>query len=176
MLIFKDRTPNVDEWKLRRDNYLVTHGEEENPEEAPAEEEEKLPEDERWFHDMRISVFMRRPFNVKDEMYKELSEKTKSYIPAFNWDELTQYVEHKEENCIRGDIFKHPSAKKFEDLTLFDRGPQKQTQEMFDQYEEDYKKKVASGEVKEDDEGEGGEGGEDQQDQGQDQMGADEIK
>lgn len=74
---------------------------------------------------MRISVFMRRPFDVKDEKYKELAEKVKVLVPAFHWDELTQYIEHKENTCIRGDIFKHPSAKKFEDLVLFDRGEAK---------------------------------------------------
>ena len=124
-LIFKDRNPNIEEWKKRRENYLITHdyNEEENPENVP--EEEELPTDERWFHDMRVSVFMRRPFDVKDEKYKELAEKVKALIPAFHWDELTQYIEHKENTCIRGDIFKHPSAKKFEDLVLFDRGEAK---------------------------------------------------
>jgi hypothetical protein len=65
-LIFKDKTPNVDEWKNRRDNYLVTFDFDESPpaEGAVTEEEEKLPEEEKWFHDMRISVFMRKPFNV----------------------------------------------------------------------------------------------------------------
>lgn len=130
--------------------------------------EEKLPEGEMWFHDLRVSVFARRPFGLKDEKYNEFSDKVQKLIPAFNWPELTQYIEHKDENCIRGDIFKHPSAKKFEDLIMFDRGEAKQTQEMFDANEADYKRKVESGEIKEDlgeggeggDEGEGGEGDE----------------
>lgn len=39
-LIFKDRNPNIEEWKKRRDNYLTTHdfNEEENPENTPEEE------------------------------------------------------------------------------------------------------------------------------------------
>lgn len=123
-LIFRDKQPSIDEWKDRRDNYLVVFN---FDDESEAVEEEKLPEEPMWFHDMRVSVFMRRPFNVKDEKYKELAEKVKERMPSFYWDELTQYIEHKEETCIKGDVFKHPSAKKFEDLVLFDRGEHKQT-------------------------------------------------
>lgn len=46
-------------------------------------------------------------------------------LPSFYWDELMQYIEHKDETCIRGDIFNHPNRKRFEDLTLFDRGEHK---------------------------------------------------
>ena len=128
-------------------------------------QEEQLPEDEKWFHDMRVSVFMRKPFGVKDEKYKELAEKVKELMPSFHWDELTQYIEHKDETCIRGDIFKHPSAKKFEDLVLFDRGPAKQTQEMFDQHEREYKEKVDNGIIKEGDYGDADAEGEPQEEE-----------
>jgi len=120
----------------------------EEPKEGELDQQEELPKDKMWFHDMRLSVFLRKPFNVKDDKYKMLAEKVKNFMPAFYWDELTQYIEHKDENCIRGDIFKHPSAKKFEDLVHFDRGEAKQTQEMFDRYEEEHKAKIASGEIK----------------------------
>ena len=93
------------------------------------EESNKLPEDPQWVHDMRISIFMRKPYNVKDDKYRELALKIRELVPSVNWEELMQYIEHKDENCIRGDIFNHPHKKRFDDLHLFDRGEEKQTQE-----------------------------------------------
>lgn len=63
-MIFKDKTPNIEEWKRRRENYLVKI-DMPDPDVEPAEE--KLPTEKMWFHDMRISVFKRKPFGVKDE-------------------------------------------------------------------------------------------------------------
>lgn len=45
---------------------------------------------------MRVSVFMRKPFNVPDDRYRQLAEKVKKYMPSFHWEELTQYIEHKD--------------------------------------------------------------------------------
>lgn len=113
LLIFKNRRPNVEEWKTRRDNYLIEFNYDDIDPANDVPIENNLPTEPKWFHDMRISVFMRKPFNVPDEKYRQLADKVKAYLPSFNWEELTQYIEHKDENCIRGDIFKHPSAKMF---------------------------------------------------------------
>jgi len=123
LMIFASKRPSVEEWRIRRNNYILEM-EEFNPDdpEFKKSEEERLPKEPMWFHDMRVSVFLRKPFNVPDDKYKSLAVKAKSMLPSFYWDELMQYIEHKDETCIRGDIFSHPNKKRFEDLTLFDRG------------------------------------------------------
>jgi len=145
---FPTKEPTLDVWKLRRDLYTVTH---EEPTEAEVDEaqkeDEKLPTDKMWLHDMRISVFFRKPYNLKDEQYRDIALKFRERLPSVNWDEIMQYVEHKDENCIRGDIFNHPNRKKFEDLHLLDRGEHKQTQEMFDEYADEQQRKIDSGEI-----------------------------
>jgi len=150
-LIFASKQPNIDEWRIRRSNYLqeMDPYDYDDPK-MNMTEDERLPKEAMWFHDMRVSVFVRKQFNVPDEKYQQLANKAKKLVPSFYWDELTQYIEHKDDTCIRGDIFNHPSRKRFEDLTLFDRGEYKQTQEMFDKYAEDHRKKLESGELGED--------------------------
>ena len=113
-------------WKTRRDLYTVTHAEPTKEEmEADQIADQKLPTEKMWLHDMRISVFFRKPFNLKDTKYRDMALKMREKLPSVNWDEIMQYVEHKDENCIRGDIFNHPNKKKFEDMHQIDRGEHK---------------------------------------------------
>jgi hypothetical protein len=125
---FPTGQPSLEVWKTRRDFYAAGMDmptEEESLAEGAKEDE--LPEDPQWMHDMRVSVFMRKPYDVKDTKYRDFAVKMKERMPSLNWDEIMQYVEHKDDNCVRGDIFKHESAKRFDDIHLFDRGEDKQT-------------------------------------------------
>lgn len=150
MSIFPTGEPTINVWKTRRDLFTVDLEEpklpdEDDPEPAPPIDE--LPKEKMWLHDMRVSVFMRKPFNVTDEKYKGLALTFRERLPSVNWDELMQYIEHKDENCIRGDVFSHPNRKRFDELDLFDRGEHKQTQEMFDKYAAEEDRKIAAGEI-----------------------------
>lgn len=85
---------------------------------------------------MRISSYARKYFKVSDQFLESLRDKAKPMVPGFDFDSFFQYIEHDDDKCIRGDIFKHPSAKKFYDLQLVDR-PDKQTEEMFEANEQE---------------------------------------
>lgn len=145
---FPDRNPDLEIWRKRRELYALPMPNLTEEEYGKVmEEQNKLPDEELWWHDMRISVFFRKPFNVKEKQYQEIAEKIKARMPALNWDDLMQYIEHKNENCVRGDIFKHHNKKHFGFLSEFDRGQHTQSQQKFDQFQKDQDERIARGEL-----------------------------
>jgi len=69
-----------------------------------------------WFHNLQITLFVRDGNNITDERMEELTERTKDYIPGYDFDSYHIPIMHHRDHCIEGDIFTHEKAKKYTEI------------------------------------------------------------
>ena len=110
---FTDRRPTIEEWKQRRQLYVEMHHQ--NYYEEPYQMDQ-----EHWFNDLRISVYLRDPHNLEDNM-SNLKSTIKQKIPGYDFDQLHLHTNHDDQLCLDGDIFSHSKAWRYSESEKVER-------------------------------------------------------